>query len=150
MLATGVLQEAGERTWDLKSRRYLPRSPEGALPERRFDDPARFLDPTERADAVWEQTWIDVAPGGLAWHEPLVRVEQSDDGGATWTPAARGWKRADDQGWALEVTHLGEADGGAHRYRVRWHDPDHRVGRLHRFVLFENHGRPELAGQPFD
>lgn len=109
-----------------------------------------FIDPTARDDAVWEQTWSDVAPGGLAWHEPLVRVERSDDGGATWQPAARGWKRADDQGWALEVTHLGEGEGGAHRYRVRWHDPDHRFGRLHRFVLLENHGRPQVEGEPFD
>ena len=149
-LGRGVLQDVQDRTFDLKSRRYLPHPPEGPLPERRFDGPARFIDPTERDDAVWEQTWLDVSPGGLAWHEPLVRVEQSDDGGATWTPAARGWKRADDQGWALEVTHLGEAEGSAHRYRVRWHDPDHRFGRLHRFVLLENNGRPETVGQPFD
>lgn len=146
----GVFQDARDRSWDLRSRRYFPRPPAGPLPERRFDGPAVFLDPTARDDAVWEQTWSDVAPGGLAWHEPLVRVERSDDGGATWQPAARGWKRADDQGWALEVTHLGEGEGGAHRYRVRWHDPDHRFGRLHRFVLLENHGRPQVEGEPFD
>lgn len=148
----GVLQDARDRTWDLKSRRFLPQPPDGPHPERRFSGPARFVDPTDRDDAVWEQTWSDVAPGGLCWHEPLVRVEQSDDGGVTWTPAARGWKRADDQGWALEVTHLG-ADGDddrAHRYRVRWHDPDHRMGRLHRFVLLENNGRPQVHGEPFD
>lgn len=154
-LGRGVFQDARDRVWDLRSRRYLARPPTGAVPDRRFSGPARFVDPTERDDAVWEQTWSDVAPGGLKWHEPLVRVEQSDDGGATWKPAARGWKRADDQGWALEVTHLGAADagqggGGSHRYRVRWHDPDHRMGRLHRFVLLENNGRPQLTGEPFD
>lgn len=146
----GVLQDVRDRTWDMRSRRFLPRPPQGPLPDRRFTGPARFIDPTERDDAVWEQTWSDVAPGGLNWHEPLVRVDQSDDGGQTWTPAARGWKRADDQGWALEVTHLGEGDGGAHHYRVRWHDPDHRFGRLHRFVLLANNGRPEVLGEPFD
>jgi neutral ceramidase len=149
----GCFQEAADRSFDLATRRYLPTEPDGPVPTRRFDGPATFTDPTLRDDAVWEQCWIDVAPGGLHWHEPLVRVEHSDDGGSTWSPTARGWRLADDQGWALEVTHLGAADGagpGAHRYRVRWHDPDHRGGRLHRFVLLGNHGRPEVAGDPFD
>jgi hypothetical protein len=99
---------------------------------------------------VWEQVWFDVAPGGLRWHEPIVRVERSDDDGRTWEPAAHGWKAADDQGWALEVTHLGGPNAGRHTYRVRWHDPDHRFGRRHRFVLLANAGRPEVAGDPFD
>ena len=152
-VGAGVVQDAGDRTWNLRSHRYLPQAPEGPAPARRFSGAATFVDPTDRDDAVWEQTWVDVAPGGLRWHEPLVMVEQSDDGGETWAPAARGWKRADDQGWALEVTHLGAASdgaGGAHRYRVRWHDPDHRFGRLHRFVLLENNSRPRLVGDPFD
>jgi len=143
------------RRWSLHSKRYLARVPAGAAPARAFDGRARFADPTARDDAVWEQDWLDVAPGGLAWHEPLVRVERSDDDGATWEPAAHGWRAADDQGWALEITHLGAASGpgagaGAHRYRVRWHDPDHRAGRRHRFVLLANAGRPEVVGDPFD
>ncbi|MHB1137709.1 MAG: neutral/alkaline non-lysosomal ceramidase N-terminal domain-containing protein [Microthrixaceae bacterium] len=146
----GVVQEAGERTWNLRSHRYLPRPPLDPPPERRFIDDATFLDPTDRDDAVWEQAWMDVAPGGLHWHEPLVMVERSDDGGTTWEPASRGWKRADDQGWALEVIHLGEHEGAAHHYRMRWHDPDHRAGRLHRFVLLANNGRPRVVGEPFD
>jgi neutral ceramidase len=155
-----VFLDVDDRRWDLRSRRYLvrPPAPGAPAPERRFLGRATFADPTLRDDAVWEQCWIDVAPGGLDWHEPLVRVEASDDDGATWAPAAHGWRVADDQGWALEVTHLGEAAAsaegdhgrGAHRYRVRWHDPDHRFGRRHRFVLLANAGRPEVAGPSFD
>lgn len=148
--ADQVLDVAGRR-WDLQVRRYLPPPPDGPAPERRFAGPARFTDPTERDDATWSQDWIDVAPGGLAWHHPLVRVERSDDDGTTWTPAAHDWRTADDQGWALEVTHLeGSGPSGPHRYRVRWHDPSHRAGRRHRFVLVANAGRPEVVGEPFD
>ena len=39
---------------------------------------------------------------------------------------------------------------GRHTYRVRWHDPAHRFGRRHRFVLLANNGRPEVVGTPFD
>jgi neutral ceramidase len=139
-----------DRDWSLKIRRFLPRPPTGTPPERRFTSTARFTDPTAIDDGIWEQSWVDVAPGGLHWHEPLVRVEQSDDDGATWVPAAPGGRPADDQGWALEVTHLGGPDAGRHSYRVRWHDPAHRFGRRHRFVLLANNGRPEVAGDPFD
>jgi neutral ceramidase len=154
-LGRGVLSEVGDRRWDLASKRYLPLPPEGPAPERRFDGRATFADPTATDDAVWEQRWLDVAPGGLAWHEPLLRVERSDDDGGSWEPAAKGWRAADDQGWALEVTHLGPAEGpgiapGTHRYRARWHEPDHRFGRRHRFVLLANADRPEVAGPPFD
>jgi len=139
-----------DRRWTLKVRRFLPTAPTEPAPERRFSSKPLFTDPTATEDARWEQMWTDVAPGGLRWHEPLVRVEQSDDDGGTWTPAVPGGRPADDQGWALEITHLGGPDAGRHTYRVRWHDPAHRFGRRHRFVLLENNGRPEVAGVPFD
>jgi neutral ceramidase len=149
-VGSGLFADVEDRAWNLKVRRYLPSAPGGAAPERRFSSKAAFSDPTATEDARWEQTWVDVAPGGLRWHEPLVRVEQSDDDGETWVPAAPGGRAADDQGWALEVTHLGTPDGGHHTYRVRWHDPAHRFGRRHRFVLLANGDRPEVAGAPFD
>jgi hypothetical protein len=141
-----------ERRWDLASKRYLPApstDPPGV--ERSFGHRAAFTDPTAEVDGWWEQGWTDVAPADLRWHEPMVRVESSDDDGATWTPATAHGHRVDDQGWDLEVTHLGaEGDRGAHRYRVRWFDPVHRAARRHRFVLLANAGRPEVAGDPFD
>ena len=146
----GLFADVEDRRWNLRVRRYLPVEPTGPPPERRFTSTPTFTDPTATDDARWEQTWVDIAPGGLHWHEPLVRVEQSDDDGATWVPAAPGGRPADDQGWALEVTHLGGPDAGRHTYRVRWHDPAHRFGRRHRFVLLANNGRPEVAGAPFD
>src|SRR5690606_40466022 len=72
--SSDLFQDARDRSWDLRSRRYFPRPPAGPLPERRFDGPAVFIDPTARDDAVWEQTWSDVAPGGLAWHEQIGRA----------------------------------------------------------------------------
>lgn len=144
-----------ERRFDLRVHRYLPSDDRsGVEVARRMDGGATFEDPTTRRDAVWIQHWVDVAPGSLAWHEPLVRVEASDDGGP-WQPArSREGRVVDDQGWDLEITHLGpqsaEGAAGPHRYRVRWHDPSFRAGRRHRFVLEANAGRPEVAGEPFD
>jgi neutral ceramidase len=147
-----------QRSWDLTARRFLPSAGPSAPsgPDRSFERVARFTDPTATTDGFWEQTWLDVAPGDLHWHEPLVRVEASDDDGRTWTPALDHGRRVDDQGWTLAVTHLGaETDDPSagvtgHRYRVRWYEPVLRFGRRHRFVLVANAGRPEVAGRPFD
>ena len=149
-MGSGVFADvARERSWNLRTRRFLPRPTAGRDGvERRFERRAAFTDPTAAADGYWEQTWVDVAPADLRWHEPLVRVEACDDD-RTWTPAAGHGRPVDDQGWALEIVHRGETDG-VHRYRVRWYDPVHRFGRRHRFVLVANAGRPEVAGEAFD
>lgn len=34
---------------------------------------------------LWEQRWLDAAPGDLRWHDPLVRVDRDNGGG--WRPA---------------------------------------------------------------
>ena len=145
-----LVLDVEDRQWSMKAKRFLPHAPGGSAPDRHFVGKAAFTDPTATDDAHWEQTWVDVGPGGLHWHEPIVLVEQSDDNGATWEPEAPGGRRADDQGWALEVSHVGGPDAGRHTYRVRWYDPGHRFGRRHRFVLLENNGRPRTVSEPFD
>ncbi len=156
-VGSGVFSDVvPERRWNVGVHRFLATpSPNPPSAPRCFDRPATFTDPTATIDGYWEQVWLDAAPGDLLWHQPLVRVEASDDGGSTWAPALDHGRRVDDQGWALAVTHLGadrdsRAGEGVHRYRVRWFDPVHRAGRLHRFVLVANATRPEVVGDPFD
>ena len=141
-----------ERRWNLGTKRYLPSATAGSPEaERRFLGAARFTDPTAELDGYWEQVWVDVHPARLDWHEPLVLVESSDDDGASWAPADVGGRPVDDQGWFLEISHLGESDRArGHEVRVRWFDPVNRVGRRHRFVLLANAGRDRLQGDPFD
>ena len=142
-----------QRSWDLGVRRFLP-SPSTASPARRFEGQATFTDPTATTDGFWEQTWIDSGPGDLDWHDPLIQVQFSDDAGESWAGALDHGRRVDDQGWSLAVTHLGPVSDrgpeGAHRYRVRWFEPVHHFGRMHRFLLVDNAERPETAGPAFD
>jgi len=142
-----------ERSFDLKLVHHLPRADpasRAASTPRRFDAEAQFVDPTRSTDGFWQAEWLDVPPVELHWHEPVVRVEASDDGGATWVPAVRDGRTVDDQGWDLQVTAVGDASGAdAHRYRVRWWDPAFKGGRSFRFVLAANNGRPELASAAF-
>ena len=155
-IGAGVFADVVDRrSWRLQGRRFLP---DASVVEvgRAFERKARFSDPTATVDGYWEQTWLDVAPGGLDWHDPLVVVECSDNDGATWRRAFDRGRPVDDQGWALAVSHLGPADdepratAGSHRYRVRWFNPVPRGGRRHRFVLLANSTREEAVGDGFD
>jgi neutral ceramidase len=145
----GVLSDTvPERRWDLKIHRYLPRAG-GTAVERVAHGTVRYVDPAGLVDGYWEFGWIDAAPGDLAWHQPMVRIEALDPDGE-WVPASsREGFAADDQGWDVDVTHLGPHDGG-HLYRSRWYDPSFRADRQHRFVILANGHQPELVSAPFD
>ena len=137
-----------DRAFDLHHRSYLP----SAFPPtvaRAVSGPATFTDATAATDPVWEQIWVDAAPGGLRWDAPLVRMEMAD-GHGDWRPAVAHGRPVDDGGCDIEVVHLGPGDQGHHRYAARWWDPGFRAGRRHRFVLAAQQGRPEIAGDPFD
>ncbi|MBI2705602.1 MAG: neutral/alkaline non-lysosomal ceramidase N-terminal domain-containing protein [Actinobacteria bacterium] len=138
-----VVQEAvPERRFDLRVRHHLPRSAGGETRvTRRLLGHPRYHDATATSDGYWSLDWLDVAPPSLCWHEPLVKVEASE--GGSWVTFA------DDQGWALQVTHLGPDAGEGHRYEVRWWDPTFRGTRPFRFVLLANGGQPELISPPF-
>lgn len=161
------------RSFDLKVTRYLPdhvRVGVGAVP-RAWDGEVVFGDPDDVDDATWTAHWFDAAPAALDWAAPMVAVEMAevpvtqgsivgviDVDGLGWSRArTRDGRAVDDQGWDLEVMHVGEVDvrrhavpPGTHRYRVRWHDPVLAAGLLHRFVLAPNAGRPGVDGSAFD
>ncbi len=141
-LRDGVVSDVrAERGYDLRVKRFLP-SPSGASVERTFEGEAVFADASATEDARWEQTWLDVAPGDLRWHERMVAVEVGN-GDDQWEAVA------DDGHWDLEVAHVGPA-GPGHRYRVRWWNPSFEGGGPHRFVLVANGGQPEQASPGFD
>lgn len=145
-LASGVNSLARPRSFDFAVRRYLARPT--ATGATRLPVRVRFVEATPTEDAYWEQTWNDVAPGNLRWHEPLVRVEAEDTSGS-WATAVHHGRPVDDQGWHLGVVYVGRKNG-QHRYAARWFAPVlGRPGR-HRFVLLANAGQPEVAGPAFD
>jgi neutral ceramidase len=124
-----------ERHFDLRIHRYLATRGDGD-PTRSFVGGPTYVDPTATTDGYWRAEWIDVVPGSLAWHEPLVRVD-GDDG-----------PLADDQSWDLQVSLL-ETTADQARYEVRWFDPPFHGTRRQRFVLLANATRPELTSDPF-
>lgn len=144
-----------ERSFDLRVHRYLPAA-DGKTPPRTAQGPAQFNDPDATADGFWEFRYIDASPGDLNWHEPMARVE-TEESAHQWRATLRQGRVVDDQGWDMELVHLGAlaercqgiAPGG-HEYALRWWNPSFAGGRRHRFVLVPNAGRPGLESEPFD
>ena len=153
---SGVLDLATGRRFAMSVRRYLAfAGPAGADPT--FAGRARFCDSGPNAAHYWEQVLRAGAPGTIAWHEPIARVEEEVSPGQ--------WRAvADDQYGDVGVWHLGPAEaplpadrvrgpwpaGGEHLYAVRWFDP--RPGRPvpHRVVLAAAGAGSGLASEPFD
>ena len=136
-----------DRAFDLHHRSYLP-SPFPPAVARAVSGPATFTDATSATDPVWEQSWVDAAPGGLRWDAPLVRVEMAD-GHGDWVPAVAHGRPVDDGGCDIEVVHLGPATRITTATRPGGGTPAFAPAG-HRFVLAAQEGRPEVAGDPFD
>jgi neutral ceramidase len=133
VLAAGSVQEhVTDRVFDFAARCYLAR-PTGnrAL---RTAGPVTYADPTATEDGYWQFDWLDAAPGDLAWHEPLVRIETRVADGR-WVPATGADGPVDDQRWALGVTHLGAGPGTSARYAARWYTPYVGPGASFRFAI---------------
>jgi len=155
----GTVQDVlPDRRFDLRIHRYLMTS-DRAGAARAFTGAPSYVDPTATTDGYWRAEWLDVAPGDLAWHEPLAHIDVDDngddndndgdgDGDGDKGLDEKGGPVADDQGWDLQVAYLGAADH-THRYEVRWWDPPFHGTRRHRFVLPANAGRPEVSSEPF-
>lgn len=149
VVASGVVQTVpAERRFDLKVRHHLARPSGASGPDRSIVGQPRYVDTTSTTDGYWEVEWRDVEPAGLHWHEPMIRVESTDGGGAGWHTAVHDGRLMDDRGWDLQVTHVGTDELG-HRYQACWWDPAFHGGRWYRFVVVANNGRVQVASAPF-
>jgi len=148
VLARGWVADAlPVRHFDFAAHRYLARPTGTGAPRTGMGAPT-FVDPTATEDGYWQFGWRDVAPGDLAWHEPLVRV-QAAGGDGSWVPARRAGVAIDDQGYHVGVFQLGSDRHGRHRYAARWYTRYLGPDRPHRLVVLPNSGQPELASDPF-
>lgn len=147
----GVADHLPVREFDFAARRFLAR-PSGLRVTPHGLGEVRFTDPTGVEDGYWEFRWAAGAPGDLAWHRPLVRVEAAtDDGG--WEPLARAGRPVDDQGYHVGVVHLGPRERrdprGGHRYAARWYGPYLGPGRAYRVVVLGPDGAALVTSAAF-
>jgi neutral ceramidase len=144
---------AGPRTFRGTVHRYMAdQLPAGSGPRRRaVNGGGTFFEADRWEDAYWEMRWQGGPPGSLRWDAPLARVERWAPAGG-WEPMVDPTGEVDDAGWRMGLFHLGpdRSDPGSHLYSVRWYQPPLGAPGRYRFVLTENNGHPELAGEAFD
>ncbi len=78
---------------------------------------------------------MDVTPGNLALHQPLLTI-QTQRGGKEWMPLKQNGVAVDDQGYDLQIRHIDNLDHGMARYELRWHRPHPAAPQQHyRFAV---------------
>ncbi len=135
------------RSWVLAMRRFIA-APSAQRPRRLATATPVFIAATATDDPCWEMSYRDSPVGDLIWHEPLIAVEQSIDGGDTWEPVVRRGVALTDASVDIEVLHTGD-DAIGSTYVVRWHRPDFGQNLCHRFVLVANGGQSLWEGPAF-
>lgn len=105
--------------------------------------PPTYVDAAANQESYWQWQVLDVNPGSLQLHQPLISVEVSDDGEHFTT-------LLDDQGVDLQIIHDGPSDGGMSRYYLRWYNPEIAVpGRWFRFRLEPRNGQDRFFSSVF-
>ena len=116
------LQLPAQWRFQLRTARYFP-PPQPAAGQRLQIQAPAFTAAAANQEPYWETTLLDVNPGQLQLHRPLLSIEVSADG-EHFVPLrdARG-EPVDDQGADLQLMHLGPAESGMARYALRWYHP---------------------------
>lgn len=136
-------------TFTLATRRYFP--PLHEVKGRRVELQAPvFVDAGANQEPYWEWQVLDVAPGQLRLHEPLLAVETSEDGTHFSLLLDGQGVPVNDQGYDLQIIHEADSDGGMARYRVRWHNPPvARPGQQFRLRLEPRRGLDVFTSSAF-
>lgn len=136
-------------TFTLASREYFPLVQDVKGQRVELQAPV-FVDAQANQEPYWEWQVLDVAPGQLNLHEPLLAVETSDDG-AHFSPLRDSQAvPVNDQGYDLQIVHDANSDAGMARYKVRWHNPPvARVGQSFRLRLEPRAGLDVFTSSPF-
>lgn len=145
----GYADLPGHSVFTLASRDYFP--PQLEIKGKRVELQAPlFVDASANRESYWEWRVLDVAPGQLQLHEPLLMVEASDDG-ITYGPLRdEQGVPVNDQGYDLQIIYDGDSDAGMARYRVRWYNPVvARQGQWFRFSMERRAGLDVVTSSAF-
>lgn len=136
MLARGNFAELpASRDFDLELGQFWPPVPSAVQSRQVLSQPKLITD--EEEEPYWRLQWQDQAPAAMAFEQPLLSIEQRQQG--VWQPLRRAGRMEDDQGFDLAVRWLGGT-----RYEARWYNPA-SDGAAYRLRIAPRGGQPALA-----
>ncbi len=145
-LIRGRVQELMS-TWAyrLETNAFYPEDQATARPRRVLQQPTSV-----RARAACEEDyvafrWQDVGPGGIRLHQPLGRVEVRINN--QWVLMSVNGEPIHDDGYDLEVRHLGDLGNAMSKYELRWYNPV--LGGEYRFRIEPRDEQPVLVSRAF-
>jgi len=142
LTAQGSVVDMPER-WQFalltKSYWSAPVQPGGA---RELLAPPRYVRGHAEQEPYWSVTYRDVAPGGMALHEPLLSIEAFREPDA-WVPLLNNGRPVNDT-WNndLQIRWIADEGNGMARYELRWNNPPMSPNFHFRFVVQPRAGLP--------
>jgi len=120
--------------YTFKSRRFIERK-NIAMPAKELVSKPELVHPKNGDDEYIRMTWKDALPGAIKFHEPLIKIETSDDG-TIWKKLKHDGYAVDDSGYQIAVrcNEVDEKKGTA-LYEARWYSPVFVHGKRYRFVV---------------
>lgn len=134
--------------FDLTTAAYFPERQ--ACPGKREEVamPA-FIKAGDNAEPCWTYRWKDVSPGSIDYHQPLIRIETSRDGG-DWRELVTDERPVNDEGYDVSVNFLKWADGRRMGvYEARWYNPRIPEGAACRFAVLPRPGQDVFYSSVF-
>ena len=132
----------------LHSTDYYPKEliPKGA---RATQESPIYKPYKEKKESFWGYKWLDVPPGLIDFHRPLILVEMSIDNKA-WEPLAVDGIPVNDAGMDISVRLLKPIDAqNMGHYETRWHNPMTDNGKYYRFAILPRGGLKEFHSPSF-
>lgn len=96
-------------------------------------------------ESFWQMQWLDVKPEAMQFHRPLLEIQSRSDSKSPWQTLRISRQLINDNGYDLEVRHLGSKRNDRHEYQARWYLNPESL----RALDFENHQyRFAIAARP--
>lgn len=133
----------------LASRTFGPESAPASGQRRVLDDPDHESEGNNK-EAYWAFQYLDVNPSLLQLHEPLLAIEYRENAAEAWMVYNPEGVPVDDEGYDLQVLHLGAAKDGMSEYEARWFNPPEDIKGDFRFRVEPRGGMKVFYSPKFE
>jgi len=118
----GPIEElANEWSYYLSTTSFLPKAKKAAAERKVLSTPELITTEKANEEDYVVFRWLDVGPSQIDFHKALGSVQLNSAAG--WQSLKIAEHVINDEGYDVEVRHLGEQEQGMSEYELRWYNP---------------------------
>lgn len=118
----GPIEElANEWSYYLSTTSFMPKAKKAAAERKALSTPELITTEKANEEDYVVFRWLDVGPSQIDFHKALGSVQLNSAAG--WQSLKIAEHVINDEGYDVEVRHLGEQEQGMSEYELRWYNP---------------------------